>query len=128
MNRGTTNQIALDDEACCALLLGDWTQQYHGKRSLTIRRDGTATLRVEPNNIGKLLFGPRVEFRIDWKVDTGRAIFSIVGGEPAEKVQLAIKMWGQHWDQPILDLSPQRLLLLDTDGETQYDWHRPNGE
>ena len=35
-----------------------------------------------------------------------------------------LSMMGDRVDERILELSQDRLLLLDADGETQYDWRR----
>jgi hypothetical protein len=37
-------------------------------------------------------------------------------------------MMGDRVDEPILELSGQRLLLLDADGKTRYDWRRVDEE
>jgi hypothetical protein len=39
-------------------------------------------------------------------------------------VNMILKMMGDRVDEPILELTRDRLLLLDKDGETRYDWRR----
>ncbi len=47
-----------------------------------------------------------------------------LGGRPETKVKAILSMMGDRVDEPILELTEQRLLLLDADGKTQYDWRR----
>ena len=48
-----------------------------------------------------------------------------LGGEPKSKVQLVLKLYGSEADYKILELTDERMLLLDADGKTKYDWRRP---
>lgn len=116
--------VAQRDERFRRLLLGDWEDDYRGKRYLTLRDDGTATMLVEPAGIGKTLFAPQLTFNIDWKVEAGRLHMKTLGGEPKGKVQFVLKMYGDHAVQPIQDLTDERLQLLDEDGVTKYNWRR----
>ena len=97
---------------------------------MTLREDGTGTMLVELNGLTATLFADRLRFEMRWSVGGGRLQKQTVGGEPAEKVQLILTMMGDRVDEPILELNAQRLLLLDKDGKTKYDWARirPDGE
>jgi hypothetical protein len=55
---------------------------------------------------------------------TGHLKKQTIGGEPAGKVQAILKIMGDRVDEPILELTQDRLLLLDKDGKTKYDWRR----
>ncbi len=46
------------------------------------------------------------------------------GGEPATRVKLVLKLEGDRVDQPILELTDDRLVLLDKDGKIKYNWRR----
>jgi hypothetical protein len=37
---------------------------------------------------------------------------------------MILSMMGDHVDEVILELTDDRLLLLDKDGKTKYDWKR----
>lgn len=113
-----------NDDKFRTLLAGEWEQQYYGKRRLTVREDGTATMVVEPDGIWVHLFGEKIEVEIEWTLDNGRVNLKITGGTPSDKIELASKMWGDCWTQPILELTENRLLLLGEDGVTKYDWTR----
>lgn len=115
---------ASQDDKLRVLLAGEWQQHYYGKRCLTVRTDGTATMVIEPEGIWVHLFGARLQAEIEWTLDNGRVKLQIIGGTPSEKIELASKMWGECWTQPILELTENRLLLLGEDGVTKYDWTR----
>ncbi len=106
------------------MVLGTWQDEYKGKRTMTIREDGTATMVVELEGITAALYASRLRFEMVWSIEAGRLKKRTVGGEPAGKVRLILKTMGDRVDEPILELTDQRLLLLDADGETQYDWRR----
>ena len=63
-----------------------------------------------------------------WSVEEGRLKKHTVGGEPAQKVQWILKTMGDRVDEPILELTADRLQLLDGDGKTKYDWRRVQGQ
>jgi hypothetical protein len=112
------------DERHQRAITGKWHDEYHGKRQLTVRADGTGTMVVEPNGIGKKLFASQLTFEIEWSVADGRVTMKMLNGEPKSKVQLILKIYGQEADYTILELNDERMLLLDADGKTRYDWRR----
>jgi hypothetical protein len=122
---GGDDPISSDpDERHRRAITGKWHDEYHGKRHLTVRADGTGTMVVEPNGIGKKLFAARLTFEIEWIVADGRVTMKMLNGEPKSKVQLILKIYGQEADYTILELNGERMLLLDADGKTRYDWRR----
>lgn len=106
------------------LLVGTWQDEYKAKRTMTVRPDGTATMVVEPSGMAAALFAPRLEFAMTWSIAGGRLQKHSTGGTPKTTVQLLLKTMGDRVDEPILELTAQRLLLLDKDGQTRYDWRR----
>lgn len=107
------------------LLLGKWTQQRTGTRNLTVREDGTATMIVILDSPYNYVFGDKITLYIDWTLKDGRLIFKTNGGKPATQIKVLTKMFGSERDQPILELTSQRLLLKDGDeGEPNHDWKR----
>ncbi len=112
------------DERYRRAITGMWHDEYHGKRHLTVRADGTGTMVVEPNGIGKKLFAAQLTFEIEWSVADGRVTMKMLNGEPKSKVQLILKIYGEEAEFAILDLNDKRMLLLDADGKTRYDWRR----
>ncbi len=107
------------------IIVGEWEDDYQGKRHLTVKSDGTGTMVVDLDGVGKRLFAARLSFDMEWSVADGRISMKTLGGEPASKVQLVLKLYGNAAEYKILELTDERMLLLDPDGKTKYDWRRP---
>lgn len=108
--------------------LGDWEDDYRGKRHLSLRDDGTATMVVEPDKLGQAVFAAKLQFDIEWSIEDGRLKMHTLGGEPAGKVNLILKLYGNRTHQKILELTNDQLIVLDEDGKTKYTWRRRGGE
>jgi hypothetical protein len=106
------------------LVVGTWEDDFEGKRTMTLKEDGTGTMVVELSGIKALLSAPRLRFDMTWAVENGRLQKQTVGGEPTNTVQMILKTMGDRVDEPILELTQDRLLLLDKDGKTKYDWRK----
>ena len=119
------NQIAPDsDEHYRAAIVGTWEDDYQGRRTLTVRKDGTATMVVELQGLAAKIYARRMTFDEKWDIQDGRLKLTTVGGEPAGRVNLILKTMGDSVDQRILELTLERMLLLDADGETKYVWRK----
>jgi hypothetical protein len=118
-----TNPSARDTEYR-RLVIGTWQDHYRGTRTMTIETNGTAKMVVELGGLTALLYASRLEFDMLWSIENGHLKKRTIGGKPPGKVKTILKMMGDHVDEPILELTKDRLLLLDGDGKTQYDWHR----
>lgn len=112
------------DAAYRQMVLGSWEDDYHGKRYLTLREDGTAEMLVEPAGVGKLLVAPQLRFNVEWKVEHGKLHMKTLGGEPEAKVNMVLRIYGNQVAQPIQQLTADRMILLDEDGTTKYEWRR----
>ena len=106
------------------LVVGTWKRHLYGNRTLTVRKNGTATMVIKPDAVWSVLFGERLQIEIAWKIKGGRLIYHSKGGKPADKVASAQQMWGDHWDEKILELTDERLSILNSDGQTQSNWTR----
>lgn len=115
---------ASNDDRFRKLVLGTWQDDYQGKRTLTLREDGTGTMVVELSGLKATLVGPRLAFNMEWSIAGGRLKKHSLGGEPAAQVNMILKTMGDTVDEQILELTEDRLLLLDRDGKTKYDWRR----
>jgi hypothetical protein len=113
------------DERSRKKLLGKWEDNYQGKRSLSVAEDGTGTMVVELEGIGRRIFADRLAFDLEWTSADGRITMKTLGGEPKSKAQLVLKLYGNEAEYKILELTDDRMLLLDADGKTKYDWRRP---
>ncbi len=111
------------DEQYRKLVVGTWQDDFKGRRTLTVRADGTATMVVEPDGLNAL-FAARLTFEEEWRIDGGQFRLKAIGGEPETRVNLILKTMGTETDQKILELTTDRLLLLDSNGKTKYDWRR----
>jgi len=112
------------DEQFRRLVVGTWEDDYQGKRTMTLKDDGTGTMAVELDGLKAKLFAPRLRFEMVWAVDQGRLKKQTLKGEPPVTVQMILKAMGDRVDERILELTQDRLLLLDKDGKTKYDWRR----
>ena len=114
----------VQDQQSRRLVVGTWQDEYQGKRTMTLQEDGTGKMVVELDGLKAKLFAQRLEFEMVWAVEKGRLKKRTLQGEPAVTVQLILKTMGDRVDEPILELTQDRLLLLDKDGKTKYDWRR----
>ena len=118
------SSISMDDDRLRTLALGTWEDDYKGKRTMTLREDGTGTMVVELSGVEATLFARRLTFEMQWSVQGGRMKKRTTGGTPAGRVRLILSAWGDRVDEPVLELSEDRLVLLDKDGKTKYNWRR----
>lgn len=109
-------------------LLGVWQDDYQGKRTMTLNEDGTGTMLVELSGAQAFLFASRLRFDMKWSLDGKTLKKKTVGGEPADKVNMILNTMGNTAEDTILEVTADRLLLLDKDGETKYDWRRAKAD
>jgi hypothetical protein len=91
---------------------------------MTLRKDGTGRMVVVLSGVKASLFASRLQFEMKWSVQKGRLKKQTLRGTPELQVQMILKTMGDRVDEPILELTEDRLLLLDKDGKTKYDWRR----
>lgn len=106
------------------IVKGEWTSFYQGQRRLIVLDDGTATMVVEPEGLGAVLLAPKITFEVLWKINGDQLEFETVGGDPLDKVNVVVKMYGKHRKHKIVRLEPDQIVLLDEDGVTEYVWTR----
>ena len=127
LNISPTTAPADDEDARLRkLAIGTWGDEYKGKRTMHLLEDGTATMHVELSGFNAIL-GSKMRFDMLWAVKDGRLQKKTIGGEPSGRVNMILKMMGDSVDEPILELTEERMLLLDADGETKYHWRRAPG-
>jgi len=113
-----------EEEQNRCMLPGVWQDEYQGKRTMTLNKDGTGTMFVELSGVQAILFASTLRFDMTWSLDGNKLTKKTVGGEPVEKVNLILKMMGDTAEDTLLEITDDRLLLLDKDGTTKYDWRR----
>jgi hypothetical protein len=106
------------------MVLGAWHDEYEGKRTLILNEDGTGTMIVELSGWKAAMCASRLTFHLEWSLEGGRLKKHTVSGEPESQVKMILSTYGNHVDEPILELTEDRLLLLDGNGKTRYDWRR----
>ena len=107
------------------LLVGVWHQNENGdERLLTIRPDGTAVMVAHPTGAWRFLLGNRLEIEFAWRLEEASVEFEVTGGSPSDKVRVAAKLWGNHREQRLLELTEQRLLLGSVTGDPELPWER----
>lgn len=105
-------------------LLGVWQDHYKGTRTMTLKEDGTGTILVELTGLQATLFASKMRFDMRWVLDGKILKKESIGGEPEDKVKLILNTMGTVAKDTIQELTEDRLLLLDADGKTQYEWKR----
>ncbi|MDZ4817937.1 MAG: hypothetical protein SGJ20_03085 [Planctomycetota bacterium] len=120
----TTAISVPSDEQHGENVIGVWRDYYEGTRTLTVRDDGTATMIVELEGWKAKMFTPRLQIETTWTINEGRFDRTIVGGKPADKVNFVKNRVGATASDKIVNLSPNRMILVDQDGSTRYDWKR----
>ena len=113
-----------EEEKARRKLLGVWRDEYEGKRTMTLNEDGGGTMLVELSGVQAFLVGPKLRFDMKWSLDGKKLTKKTVGGEPADKVNLILNTMGDTAEDTLLELTDDRLLLLDKNGKTKYDWRR----
>lgn len=115
------------DEQFRKLVVGTWEDDYQGKRTLTLRPDGTGTMIVELSGLNAIV-ASKLTFEEKWSIERGHLKMQATGGEPKSRVNMILKTMGDKTIQKILELTPSRMLLLDPNGKTEYDWRKLSRE
>lgn len=113
-----------EEEKARLKLLGVWQDDYQGKRTMTLNDDGSGSMVVELSGVQAFLFASKLRFDMKWSLDGTTLTKRTVGGEPADKVNLILNTMGDTAEDTLLELTEERLLLLDKNGKTKYDWKR----
>lgn len=123
-NAKVNEKVETPEQQARRKLVGVWQDEYQGKRTMTLNADGSGTMLVELGGVQALLFASKLRFDMKWTKNGNQLTKTTVGGEPAEKVNLLLKTMGNTAEDTILENTNDRLLLLDKNGTTKYDWKR----
>ena len=105
-------------------MLGTWEDDYKGHRTLTLNADGTGTMVVELNGLSATLFASKLTFQEAWSVGDGKVTMKATGGEPATKVRLVLSLHGDSSTQRIVEVTDERMILVEEPSETRFEWRR----
>jgi hypothetical protein len=95
---------------------------------MTLNADGTGTMLVELKGLTATLYASRLRFDMIWSLEGKKLTKKTIGGEPTAKVNLILNTMGDTAVDTIVEITEDRLLLLDKDGKTQYDWRRAKSQ
>lgn len=123
-SRKSDTEVETEEDKARRMLLGVWQDEYKGKRTMTLNEDGTGTMLVELSGLQATLFAAKLRFDMKWSLEGKTLTKKTVGGDPADKVNLILNTMGNTAEDTILESADDRLLLLDKDGTTKYDWRR----
>lgn len=105
------------------LILGVWEQERFGRRTLTVLPEGKASMVIEPSGAWTFAFGRRLEAEMFWTLKGDRIVYGMTSGTPAQKYALAVKTWGDHWDEEVTRLTENELVITSDDGTVSH-WRR----
>ena len=115
---------AAGDAGYASLIVGDWEQFNKGKRMLTVRKDGTATVKVSLDGAWSYVVGEKLEFEIQWKITGHRLHFQVTGGKPEGSFKIITSMFGKERNHRIEKLSDGQLILVDDKDGSRENWKR----
>ena len=105
-------------------LVGSWRDSFCGQRTLTLNADGTATMRLELDFAGRLLYGKRLTFDMRWTVNESILTFEILTGSPLDAARSAMKVWGEKFEYRVVQLDDEQLQAWTSDDSTLYKLRR----
>jgi hypothetical protein len=105
-------------------LIGAWEDDYMGHRVLTLRPDGTGTMQLELRGPAKLIVGKRLSFRLTWTTTDDVLTLKMTGGEPANKVAMITRTYGDSAIQSVELIDGRTLLVRDLDDGDEYEFRR----
>lgn len=108
-------------------VIGYWRDDFYGKRIFHFRDDGTATMVIELDSVGQLLYGPKLTFFIEWKQEGDVLKLKMTGGEPKGTAVTVAKIFGESSEQRIERLEGDEMLLRSLDSNKLYTHRRVAG-
>lgn len=105
-------------------LLGRWEDQFYGRRVFEFHEDGTGTMELELDSVGKLLYGPKLRFFMAWELKDSVLTLKMTGGEPSDTAVTLAKLFGESSQQRIEAISGDELQLRSLDSQKLYTHRR----
>ncbi len=107
--------------------IGAWRDDFYGKRIFHFSDDGTATMTIELDSVGQLIYGPKLTFFIDWTLENDILKLKMTGGEPKSALAAA-KLFGESSEQRIESLDANEMKLRSLDSNKLYTHRRVSVE
>ncbi|MEK6257441.1 MAG: hypothetical protein AABP62_02380 [Planctomycetota bacterium] len=105
-------------------LVGCWRDGFCGQRTLTLKADGSATMLLELDFAGRLLYGKTLEFDMCWSLNDSILSFEISAGRPVDAARSAIKLWGEAFEYRLELVDNERLHGWTSGDTTLYKLRR----
>ncbi len=109
-----------NDEELRQQLLGSWADDFYGKRTFHFQADGTATMVLELDSVGQLLYGPQLTFFILWQLKDNVLSLKMTGGEPAGTAVSLAKLFGESSEQRVEHIGEAEMRLRSLDSNKLY--------
>ncbi|NNJ24152.1 hypothetical protein [Alienimonas chondri] len=116
-------------------LPGTYTRESYGTRTLTVRDDGTATMKVDVDPLYQWMAGAKtITVQIDWELtDAGTdenpgVHFESVSGTPKESFESVTSLFGSERDWTITSADDESLVLFSPEDEETEIWTRITDE
>jgi hypothetical protein len=122
--RPASTAPARADDVFRRAVIGAWQDDYQGERTLVVRPDGTATMTIEFDGWKARMFTPRLRIDTTWNIENGQFERQTTGGQPPDKVEFVKRRVGDRASDRIVEITGERMVLVDQDGETRYEWRR----
>ncbi len=111
---------ANDEQELRSQLLGTWADEFYGQRTFHFRDDGTATMELELDSVGKLLYGPKLTFFVAWELQGDLLSLKMTGGEPKGSAVTLAKLFGESSQQRIEHVDADEMRLRSLDSQKVY--------
>ncbi|VAX40274.1 hypothetical protein MNBD_PLANCTO02-1921 [hydrothermal vent metagenome] len=112
------------DLECRKKSVGTWEKEESGKRTLTIKENGTATLIYLPSGVNRFLLGEKVIVKIKWIIQKGKVKFRSHSGLPEKSFNIITATHGREKIRKILEISDKHFMLYDEKEKEKSKWTR----
>ncbi len=113
-----------EEQKLAQQIVGEWEQFNKGKRLLTVRDDGTATMKVTLDGAWSYVVGEKLEFEIEWKIEGKRLLFHMKSGKPEGSMKVITSIYGNERNHRIDELTSKKMVLVDEQDESRDKWTR----
>lgn len=110
--------------ASVSQLVGRWRDSFFGTRTLTLNADGTATMILDLDFAGRLLYGKRLEFDMKWSLENGVVSIDVLEGRPAAASKSATSTWGSRYEYLLDRIDGDAVEMRSSDGTMNHTLKR----
>lgn len=99
-------------------VIGTWTRQRHGTRTITLQPDGTATADVALDSLAAWVYGSTLHLQLAWELDGDVMSQTVTGGTPEDAVRRLVRDWGDHRTYRVVEVTQDRLVMAEVDDDS----------